>query len=326
MKTRQRFDLPLLVTSIVALLLPAGCAKVADPLPPLVQVPATTKDLRLTQLGTEAQLTFPTPPPDIGAVAVYKQCGPEVKWEDLEPLARVELSKLPAGEAPGRLSYADPTAAASDCRYAIRLVSGKKRLSPLSNVCVTSPVAAPLAPTNLRADVRSDEILVTWDPPREDVHGAPARVVGYLVNGKTKVPGPSYEDKSFQFGKPDVYYVQAVSRAENPLTLSVRSQELTVTPVDIFGPKPPTTVSGLLTEGKVQLVWDASEATDFKAYRVYRGTDPARMDRVAEVTTPNYTDTEPPAAAAIYYQISVVDQLGNEGAFSELVRIERPEP
>jgi fibronectin type 3 domain-containing protein len=82
-------------------------------------------------------------------------------------------------------------------------------------------------------------------------------------------------------------------------------------------------VSGLLSEGRVQLVWDTSEAPDFKTYRVYRGIEPSSAKLLGETPTPSFTDEAPPSDPVFYYQVSGVDQLGNEGPRSDPARVER---
>ncbi|RPI25249.1 MAG: hypothetical protein EHM61_14885 [Acidobacteria bacterium] len=309
--------------TVLCLVAFAACAKMAPPLPPLVIFPEATQQLQLIQTGTAARLLFPLPGPEIKAVWVYRQCGTATAWNDSSPvLARVEVETLKP-ESPGLFAFIDPVAQ-PNCRYSIRYINQQKRVSPFSNTPATASEAAPKPPANLKAAPSADHVTVTWDPPQENLAGQPAKVVGYLVNGRHSVSIPRFEDREFTWGTPKTYRVQAVAQTEAPLVLSDSSPEITITPVDTFGPPPPGGLVGLLAEGKVQLLWQPPDANDVKGYRIYRGTVPETTERIAELVTENaFTDASPPAGDSIYYRVSSVDQKGNEGEKSEPVRVER---
>jgi len=300
-----------------------SCAKIAPPLPPVVRVPEATQELRLIQTGGTVKLLFPLPTPDITAVFIHKQCGPVVPWDpDTVALNRVEVADLKP-EGPGIYAFLD-AATAADCRYAIRYINDQDRISAFSNGHATASQPAPQPPTNVQVQAAADRLIVTWDPPRLDVAGQTAQVVGYLVNGRHMISVPRFEDPDFAWDATKTYRVQAVGQADNPLVLSESSPEVAITPVDTFGPPPPGGVAGLFSEGKVQLVWRPPDAKDLKGYRVYRGLTPEQMQQIADLVTENgYADPTPPAGEAVYYQVSSIDQKGNEGEKSEPVRVER---
>jgi hypothetical protein len=309
----------------LCLLFLASCAKIGPPLPPVVRVPETTQQLRLIQIGMSAKLLFPLPSPDIKAVLIHKQCGAVVPWNaESASQNRVEIADLKQ-EAPGVYSFLD-AATRPDCRYAIRFVNDQKRLSAFSNTRATASQPPPEPPTNVKVQPTADRLIVSWDPPQLDVTGQPAHVVGYLVNSSQMVSVPRFEDRDFTWGTAKTYRVQAVGQADNPLLLSENSPEVSITPVDTFGPPPPAGIVGLFTEGRVELVWRSPNANDLKGYRIYRGLTPGQTEKIADLVTENgYVDQAPPAAGIIYYQISSVDQKGNEGEKSEPVKVERGE-
>jgi len=304
------------------LLFLASCAKIAPPLPPIVRVPEATQELRLIQTGENARLLFPLPSPDIQAVLIHKQCGPVVPWDaDTAALNRVEVADLKV-ESPGVYAFVDAVSRA-DCRYAIRYLNDQKRISGFSNTRVTASQPPPQPPTNVKVEAAADHLIVTWDPPALDTAGQPARVVGYLVNDRHMVSVPRFEDREFAWDAAKTYRVQAVGQADNPLFLSEPGREISITPVDTFGPPPPSGVVGLFSEGKVQLVWRPPDADDLKGYRVYRGVAPNPMEKIADLVTENgFSDPAPPRAATVYYQVSSIDQKGNEGEKSTPVPVE----
>jgi hypothetical protein len=307
---------------LVVLLLAVSCAKIAQPLPPVHSVVAATQQLELVQIGTSVRLSYPRPSAEIRAVLIFRQCGAESEWEARPPIARIEFGEEPV-TPPDRLTYTDAPAQ-SGCRYAVRYDNGRRRLSAYSNVRQTSPEPAPLPPTKLQAAVESDRIVLTWEAPERNVLGQAAAPVGYLVNDTHLVSAPEFVDTDFAFGEPRVYRVQAISRMENPRTLSFPSPELTITPRDIFGPPAPQGLVGLFSQGQVRLLWEAVQATDLAGYRVYRGLQPDQMEVIAPLVTGNsFLDPSPPSRpTTLYYRVSAIDQLGNEGETSAPARLE----
>lgn len=318
---------PLKFFAVLALLATMpGCAKVADPIPPVTRIPKTTKALTLVQTGKSVRLTFPVTEEDVTGVDLYKHCEPGTggaQWpKDAEGFRRVELASLTMeGQPPGAYVLQD-TIEQTPCRYAIRLINDRKRASDLSNTVSTSPQPVPAPPGNLRAEVRKDKIILTWDPPTTDVSGAsPVSVLGYLVNGHVRTTEPRLEDPEFKFGEQKSYTVQAIGQAESPLALSVPSEALVVKPEDKFGPDAPANLAALSTGGGVQLVWEPSRDADVKSYIVYRGSDPANLQKVSEASTNSFKEGNLVAGTTYYYSVSGVDDAGNEGPRSEPVPV-----
>lgn len=305
----------------------SACAKVGPPEPPLVSVPSATQELDLVKAGERVRLVFPIPDADIQTVLIYTQCGPEAPWGDnLAPVARTAVAALERVSETGKFLF-EQVDAPPGCRYSIRFENGRRRLSPFSNVREAAGPPAPRPPRDLKGEVFEDRIVVTWTPPTMDVTGGLCNVMGYLVNSQHEVSVPRFEDREFRFGQASAYTVQAVSRFEPPLTLSDPSPELVVTPVDVFGPPSPRGLVGLYSSGKVRLVWEETNAKDLKGYRVYRGLDPASMSPIADLGKENsYTDETPSPEDRIYYQVSAIDETGNEGPRSAATRIERTQP
>jgi len=306
----------------LCLLFLPSCAKIAPPIPPVVRIPEATQELRLIQSGASARLLFPLPSPDIQAVLIHKQCGSGTPWDaDTAALNRVEVADLKV-ESPGVYAFVD-TVSHADCRYAIRYVNDQKRISAFSNTRSTASQPPPQPPTNVKVQTSADRLIVTWDPPQLDAAGQPTRVAGYLVNDRHMVSVPRFEDPDFGWDTAKTYTVQAVGQADNPLVLSEPSQRVAITPVDTFGPPPPGGVVGLFSEGKVQLVWRPPDANDLKGFRIYRGVAPNPMEKIADLVAENgFVDQAPPAGGTVYYQISSVDQKGNEGEKSAPVGVE----
>lgn len=315
---------PLKSFALLALLaVMAGCAKVADPTPPVTRIPKSTTALTLVQTGKSVRLTFPVTEEDVTAVDIYKHCEPGTEWpKDAEAFRRVELTSLTKEGQPPSLYVFQDAIEQTACRYAIRLVNDRKRASDLSNTVSTSSQPVPAPPTNLRTEVQKGKIILTWDPPTTDITGkSPVTVVGYLVNGQAGTTEPRLEDPEFKFGEEKRYTVQAIGQAEAPLALSLPSEPLTVRPQDKFGPEAPTNLAALSTGGGVQLVWEPSRDADIKSYIVYRGSDPGNLQKIAEPSTNSFSEGNLVAGKTYYYSVSGIDNAGNEGSRSEPVPV-----
>lgn len=305
------------------LFLQAACAKVGDPLPPLVQRPDPPSSLELVQIGAgQVQLEFPLTP-QADSVEVLRDCsGGTVASPPSTIIARIAAGefKRRAGEDTVRFTDSEPVAG-TPCVYSVRYVIARGQRSAPSPVARTEVTPAALPPRNLRHQVQPDRIVVFWDPPQENLDGSrPARVVGYLVNGVHFVETPPFEDREFSFGEVQVYRVQSVSRRAGPRILSDFSETLTVLPEDVFPPPPPAHLTAVPLQGTIQLFWDAVESPDLRGYYVYRGMSPDLLDRISPLITLNsYVDETVSSDVTYYYRVSSVDQSGNESPKSDLI-------
>ena len=168
-------------------------------------------------------------------------------------------------------------------------------------------------PRDLRAVDAPNAVHLQWsgDAPAFRIYrrlraenGAPAEweLVGDNISGN------SYDDVSFHYGKTWQYYVQSVRKAGDNWMESDPSETFTFTPVDHFPPAVPgglVVISGTRT---MELVWDRVADTDLAGYRVYRNGA-----KIADaLTTPAYSDKDVTVGSKYSYQVSAVDQAGNE--------------
>ena len=305
-------------------LLLSGCAKVGDPLPPLIRHPDTVTDIEVIQIGEDLQLVFSLPPQEIRWVEIYRQCGSDPPPpEQSEPLARIKPKQLSHYRQENKFVFEDGAELSQPCSYWLRFVNPQGRRSPFSNRTQTVAIPAARPPTNLVYQVHQTQIVVRWDPPVENIDGSrPLRVVGYLVNSEHLVHQPEYTELEFQFGKERSYQVQSISREADPLILSRFSDTLSFVPKDEFPPLIPENITVLNLGGKVQILWDASQEPDLKGYFVYWGTDPNHLRKSSSLITINsYVDESVIIGQTYYYQLSAIDQVGNESLPSEMVTI-----
>ncbi|MGH9341608.1 MAG: fibronectin type III domain-containing protein [Acidobacteriota bacterium] len=307
----------------VALFL-GSCAKVADPQPPLVIQPETTQSLQLVQVADEVQLVFPAPPADFQVVEVYRRCGEPLEMGG-QPVAQVERQNLvrvaesdffTIGAIPGPSPQ-------QTCSYALKFVDAPGRRSEFSNIVQSALISPALPPTDPRAVVQEDRIIVRWTPPAGNIDGSsPPNVAGYMVNSEVFVVDPEYQDLDFQFNQAQTYRVQTVSRRDDPLVLSDFSRPATFVPRDEFPPQVPQELSGVYLDGKVQIFWDANEEADLRGYSIYKGTDRDSLAKLPDaVPASHFADADVSAGVTYYYQVTAVDQAGNESPRSEVISV-----
>jgi hypothetical protein len=333
-----------------------ACGKIGDPLPPIPRAPLVVNELTAAQRGTDVILTFPvTRPPrsrNVRRADIYRLSEPEsaplgLTEEEFSARASVIASipgeQIPAGSA--TVTYTDPidfrqTTGDRRFRYAVRLVDVEDRAAGFSNYATVTPlseIAGP--PTDLRAKLSQTELEVTWQPPTANLSGsAPANVLGYNVyrtsGGATvklnaqPLAEARYADRQFQFGTPYEYAVRSVSLPNPgaPPTAAIESdasRAVSITPRDTFAPSAPSSVTVASVGGIVSLFWPANPEPDVVGYNVYRATDasapPEQWTKVTPrpITTITFSDDRVRVGERYYYQITAVDNVGNESARSE---------
>lgn len=304
--------------------LSGGCAKIGDPLPPLIHHPFTTDELQLVQVADRVDLLFAVPPGEIATVEVYRRPSTPVDvGNEVQRIAIIRREDLRKSSG-SRFVFQDrPGSVRQAWYYALRFVNKQGRRSDFSRSVHTEPVAPAQPPSDLTEEVQEDQIIIRWRAPEANIDGSrPPHALGYLVNSEHFVTETEYVDRDFRFNQERTYRLQAVARRLNPLILSEFSDTLTVVPRDVFPPAAPQNVTGLLWEGRIQLLWDANKELDLRGYVVYRGRDPNQIEKSSPLITINrYTDEAISSSDSWYYQVSAVDQLGNESEKSDRVSV-----
>ena len=120
--------------SVVCCLWFLGCAKVADPLPPLVIPPETVSNVETVRVADRQQIIFSLPPQKIQRVELYRQCGnPPFSPENATLLGRTEVEDLPRYPNGSRFFLEDQPDRNQTCSYWLRFVDGRSLSSPFSN-------------------------------------------------------------------------------------------------------------------------------------------------------------------------------------------------
>ena len=96
-------------------------------------------------------------------------------------------------------------------------------------------------------------------------------------------------------------------------------------PRDVFPPAPPANLALVPAPGRVELAWDPGPEPDLRGYRVYRSVDNGPMEAIAAlVETPSYSDRTVQSGRRYTYQVSALDEAGNESGRSASVETDVP--
>lgn len=116
----------------IVLLLTAGCAKVGDPLPQVVQRPATIQNLEVEEQAGRVRFRF-TVPERVEWVEFFRQCAPTNTRRSIL-IGRIHWNELSEGDLPDQFVQEFATIEGPDCRYAIRFVDRWAQSSEFSNL------------------------------------------------------------------------------------------------------------------------------------------------------------------------------------------------
>jgi fibronectin type 3 domain-containing protein len=123
---------------------------------------------------------------------------------------------------------------------------------------------------------------------------------------------PEYTDATIEYGKTYDYMVQSVEKLGTAYAESERSDQKPIKPIDTFAPAAPTGLTAVPGARSIDLVWDRNTEKDFAGYRVFRDGR-----QIAEgVTAPAFSDRDVKPGTRYRYEVSALDNAGNESAKS----------
>ena len=304
----------------LAALFLAGCGYVAEPLPPLANIPGRVTDLSAVQRSsrlviqlTVPQLTtegMPLKPPFTVDVRVGP--GPEPFQETGWAAAARKLPEGPISNGKASYEIAAAEWAGKEVVMGARVTGSNGKQSPWALQAVPI-VPTPASPGGLRAENIEQGVRLTWSGT-----GTGFRVFrrsGGDFAEIANVAQPPWIDGTTKYGEMYGYKVQTLVKvgekqdAESDLT-----GEVTITPVDQFPPAVPRGLRAAEAPGSVELSWDANSEPDLAGYRVYRSAEGAARQRIAEVEVPAYSDHGAEPGKGYRYEVSSFDRSGNESA------------
>lgn len=293
----------------------AGCGYPGDPLPPALNRPRVVTDLSAVERGSKIviQFTMPTETTDglpvrsgadvelrVGAAGGGKLDIPE--WE--RTAERVGGKEVDAAKFYGKTVV-----------IGVRVKGARGQSAGWSNFVALQIVPALATPEGLEAKNAPDAVQLNWHAAAPQF-----RLFRKLAEQKewtelVTIAKPDYLDATIEYGKTYDYQVQALEKAGETFAESELSGGVQIRPVDTFAPAVPTGLNALPGTRTIELLWDRNTDKDLAEYRIYRD----RMKLADRLQSPSYSDRDVKAGTRYSYQVTAVDNAGNESAPSAAV-------
>jgi hypothetical protein len=342
---------------VISLWCAVGCGAPGVPMPPSLALPRPVDDLAAVRKGGRVALTWtePTETTDRqnirrrGDTVVCRAFGvfPMKECQAVKQLRPEDLHSIsPLAGRRSRVMFEDalnaPTEGATQfATYAVEVENRREKSAGLSNQVRVSLAPSLPAPSDLRAEVTAEAVVLTWSAP--DTVPAAAnlefsyRVFRKLANAADYTliqelpakPGRQrVGDHSFEWEHAYDYEVSSVTRVRLPgvEALEFEGDDSPVVHVftrDIFPPATPTGLqavfSGVGQKPFIDLTWAPNTESDLAGYKVFRNQpgEKPRQINLELVRAPSFRDEDVVAGHRYIYSVSAVDERGNESPRSE---------
>jgi hypothetical protein len=344
----------------------SGCGVPGIPRPPSLELPEPVTDLRAARKGDSVYLSWTVPAETTDRLPV-RRLGPTRICRSLDA-AMAECSN-PVGEIPAthppapsaqtsKAAKAAPKVQATytdnlpktilagnpgaQIFYSISVLNENRRSAGISNIVQVPAVAALPPPSDFRAKVAAEGVVLNWNaiPPASDrpglrylyrVYRRPDDANTDTIVGELPLDASSVTrlvDHSFEWEKTYWYRATVVvliheegkpeAQFEGDDTLPVR-----VFAHDVFPPAVPSGLqavySGPGQQPFIDLIWAPDTEADLAGYNVFRheaGAEPVKINS-ALVKAPALRDSNVASGKNYFYSVSAVDVRGNESARSQ---------
>ena len=329
---------------VVVVLALVGCGRKDAPLPPVIRVAETTRDLAVVQEGGEAVLQWSWPAmttaggplPDVEKIEVWRVAVPtgqepegtsakdqELRASLLEARGeRIRTLEGPALEEATRgsgLEVRDDLgwwfAMREDARegqvvwYGVRTVCCGARVSRFSNVARLVPQAPPPPPGELTATPGPHGITLSWQADsvlveRSDDGEQWSQITPEPVRDR------SFTDTAAELGQTWWYRLRGVRSPDGEgLVRGPAGEPRRVPYPDVYPPPPPDDLVCLPEADRVRLRWQPVSGA--VSYAVARRPEGGSWSELApSLTATAFVDTEP-VGGAVTYAVRAVDDVGN---------------
>ena len=297
----------------------AGCGRVADPLPPVVEIPEPVSDLAVRQAGYDLRFEWTNPSFHVDRTPVAG-----LDRAVIRSGAEVVLEVPVSGPGEPQVAFLRDVGVwvGSEPGFSIELAGRSGRLSAPSGPVRLAILEVPGPVVGLGATVDQDRVALEWAPPAEGAE----LISGFRVYrtgdalAETPADTTQFEDLPYVPGATYIYAVVAVRSTPNGTIEGVPAAPLEVEAVDRRAPAAPAGLLMRPVENGILLTWDRGPETDIAGYRVFRresGDGPLVPLTDAPQATTFYADAA--YADGYAYAVSVLDRTGNESPMSEPV-------
>ena len=327
-----------------------ACGVPGIPKPPSLNLPQPVTDLRAMRKGDRVYLSWTVPTRTTDSLTV-RQAGPTRVCRSGNaaiidcgtPVGEVAAAEFPKkNETAAKQSYVDPLPArlisdspAAEIFYAVSVLNENRRSAGLSNVVAVPAVVAATPPSNFRAEITADGVVVSWKetPTTGEKHfyrvyrraeGTTADVVA----GEAKWGGVQLVDHSFEWEQTYSYRATVVTviHVEGKPDSEFESQDTPAVKVfahDVFPPTVPSGLqavfSGVGQQPFIDLIWGPDTDADLAGYNIYRREEGSQPQKISSgvVTAPAFRDMNVSQGHSYFYSVAAMDVRGNESGRSE---------
>jgi len=168
-------------------------------------------------------------------------------------------------------------------------------------------VPAIQTPNERSAFTRDNNIMIEIDPDSGMVMPGDSVLINVSMSAPSDDPGGVYNSFIRIFSNDLIYSIMEI-----PITIEVR---------DIFPPNPVEDLTVTPEYGYINLSWDAPLDSGIHKFNIYKGDSLSTIALTDSVVgnppALNYRDSVVTQEQAYYYQVSAVDQAGNESTLSD---------
>jgi len=168
-------------------------------------------------------------------------------------------------------------------------------------------VPAIQTPNERSAFTRDNNIMIEIDPDSGMVIPGDSVLINVSMSAPSDDPGGVYNSFIRIFSNDLIYSIMEI-----PITIEVR---------DIFPPNPVEDLTATPEYGYINLSWDAPLDSGIHKFNIYKGDSLSTIALTDSVVgnppALNYRDSVVTQEQAYYYQVSAVDQAGNESTLSD---------
>lgn len=317
--------------------LAGACGSVGDPRPPLANLPEPVGDLSARQFGDQLVISWSRPLRTTEGLAAtetgFSLWAVEVGAVDTvladetidayrRPVKRIEAVDL-EGIATGNLvEVRSPLDAWTLGQPAILVVTAWNRAgrdAGYSNHVPIQPLQPPEPPLLYPPSVTEDGVALGWRPGQRAEEYAMDRAADENAEFTVleSVSATEYLDRTARSGVTYRYRLRPLRMSNAGRIEGLPSETVSVTPRDVFPPRPPTGLRAVRTPTAVELSWLPNQEPDIAGYRVLRGG--AALTSV--ITESSYSDESAVPGTPYEYEVMAVDTEGNESGTGPLLRV-----
>jgi len=295
----------------------SGCGYIAEPLPPLMNIPARAADVSAVQRGGMLMVQFQMPALTTEGVILKPGAEPDLR---IGPAPNGPFQEVGTGPVEnGRVRYELPANGwvGKTVAIQVRIVGANKRDAGWSNPLELTVVPPPERPSDLRALSDPQGVRLEWKGAGDDF------AISRLAPGQTAfVPAahsdkPEWIDMRAEFGKTYRYIVQSIVKAGRGEAQSDLSDPVEITPKDTFPPSAPAGLTAVPSTASIELVWERNTDPKVTGYRVYRAEGNGPFAPVGDPQPlPTYSDRKLEPGKTYRYAVTAVKANGLESPMS----------